>query len=415
MRVTAASAARPFLLLAVFASTWTGVLIGGLQIVDIALLVATALVGLDAVTGGRGFRIPWWIAIGTASVVLVAVLHVALPTGIEYYATRAVVASSAVDAMDGTPGSLLIATRWIIAMAVLPIVAAYLAQTRPAVVRQMAIAFVAGVSVSAIVALSDWAGLSNVSTTLLGSASWTGRESGLASHQNNLGFACSLAVPLAVYVFRYARVLSVLALVFATAGAVVSGSRGAQVGVAVAFLASTLLLQTGRKAVVWGAVLAALSLVLVNVLFPGYLTSSVGLFRFDGASSAASDTERTIIQRQGWQDFAMSPFDGVGFPVITNAHSVPIQLLAAGGLILLIGFALYIVGAIGSGIKRRDVMERISVPATICVVLWMAQGVVQNQLVDRYLYVPIAIIACVEVLARVKAPKHSRAPARSHQ
>jgi hypothetical protein len=397
--MTAADAAIPFLVIAVFASTWTGVSVGGLQIVDICLVIATALVILDAVTGRRPITIPWWITVGGATVIVLAVVHVFFPTDASYMSTRfTVLINERLIEADGSAGSVLIALRWCVAIIALPVVTAYLAQTRPLLLRSIAGAFLAGAAVSSLVAVSDWTGLTQIGPGLIGGPSISGRQNGLASHVNSLAFGCVLAIPLGMYVFPYHRARTLLLLVVCIGGVFVSGSRGGQVATVVAFLASFFLLRSARKAIGWFIVAIFVAVGLISALAPQYFVLGATLLRFD--TGAASDAGRSLVGEQAVLDFLTHPFFGVGLPIITHAHSVPLQLIASGGILLTLGFSIYCIGAFISGLRHRKLVDGASMAAAISVLLWVGQGVIQNQLVDRFLYVPIAIIAAVVLYAR---------------
>lgn len=384
------------LLLAVFVSTWTGTTVAGLlQPVDAALLLAT-LAALPLLTRPVP-ALPPWPKLLAAAVLLVVVFHVALPAEANYLASRDTLA----DLQDpiGTAG------RWVVALLVLPWLGAQILRDRDerALVR-LAWAWALGCAVSAIVAFSDSQGLTSVGPTLIGAENIAGRQSGLASHVNNLGFACAITLPVAVHMMRERKVLGSSTLLLLLVGAFVSGSRGAQVGAVLALGGTLVLVNSARRRVLPRLLyFGALILTAVALFRPTWLTLGDyrELLRFDGSEAVrASDSGRLTLINQAVEDFSYNPFFGVGLDILNHAHSVPLQLLSAGGIVLTVAFAVYISGAWKAlqpvGVHGLEPYLRASL------VVWMVSGLVENQLTDRYLYVPV-LLAVAAQLMRVRA------------
>ncbi|MDF2993823.1 MAG: hypothetical protein K0S37_4337 [Microbacterium sp.] len=410
LRMTAADFAVPVLLVGVLTSTWTGVSISDVQIVDLALAVAAVLVVADALTGRRTIPVPWWVGVGGLTVLAIATVHVFFPTSEGYMGTRyTVLFNERTVAADGSLGSILVGVRWCVALIILPVVTAYLVRTRPTLLRSIAFAFVVGAAVSSAVALSDWFGFTQIGPSLIGGPSISGRQNGLASHVNSLAFACVLAIPLAMHVFPWRRFTILLLLLVIGGGVFITGSRGGQVGAVLALLISLFFLRAARKAIVWFAVLAVGALAVVSAVAPQYFTLGATLLRFD--TGTASDAGRSLVGEQALLDFGTHPIFGVGLPIITHAHSVPLQLVASGGMVLAVGITIYWVAAVVYGWRYRWVADGASAAAAVAIVLWVGQSLIQNQLVDRFLYVPIAMVAGAYVLARARSERRDPQPA----
>ena len=79
-----------------------------------------------------------------------------------------------------------------------------------------------------------------------------------------------------------------------------------------------------------------------------------------------------------------------------DAHSIYLQILAAGGLLLASGMVLFWFGLVRAGWRLRHV-DPIAMFLVASVVVWLAVGLVENQLTDRYIYFPVAAIAAMTV------------------
>lgn len=409
--------AVPVVLIAVFTSTWGALSVSGLQLVDLFLVLAAVMIGLDAVTGSKRLWVPRWVGIPTLIILGIAVLHVFTPTPTNYMSNRFMLlqTEAVTGSEDGTVATVLIAVRWCIAIAILPLLVAYLARMSPGFLTRVGYAWVLGAAVSAAVAVSDWFGITNLGETLLGYVNYGGRQSGLASHANNLGFACVIVTPIAAHMFQTKPKTAVLALVVLAAGAFSTGSRGAQAGMVVALLLSLLILRIGRRAVWWFIAIAIAVLFAVGQLAPQVFGDAASLLRFDGAGmSGDSDLGRAGLGEQARIDFTNYPLTGVSMGIITHAHSVPLQLAAAGGIALIVAMIIYWGGALTTAVRLRREHFGLTMAAGLSIVLWLAQSLVQNQLVDRYLYVSIALIVGVAALQKLglndETPR--RSPAR---
>jgi hypothetical protein len=133
-----------------------------------------------------------------------------------------------------------------------------------------------------------------------------------------------------------------------------------------------------------------------------------------GSSTAGSDTQRSMDATVAFAQFKARPLTGVGFSVITDAHDIYLQLLAAGGIVALGAFGAFCGGLIGSA--RRALTGRQSdavVAVAVAIVVWLVNGVFDNQLADKYLYVlPGVLYAMSRVaVARRRAAAADEAPA----
>ena len=106
---------------------------------------------------------------------------------------------------------------------------------------------------------------------------------------------------------------------------------------------------------------------------------------------------------QAVADFVYSPIHGLGMSVIEQAHEVQLELLAAGGVLLLAGWLLITIAGIQAmGRVSRDPRLSSWMPLAGAIAAWIVAGFVENQVVDRYLTIPIALAFALARLAKTR-------------
>jgi O-antigen ligase len=357
-------------------ASWNAVLIGGQQPIDL-LLGAALVVAIFVLLANPDMsvgRIPRWITIGVWSVIVIVQVN-------------AVTNKSFVELVDGG--------RWLVAALVLPWLSIFAARRHHGLGEPLAKAFALGITLSAAVALSDYFGVTSVNYSLTGVlVNSNGRESGLTSHPNNLGLTCAMAVPLALYFAERSRWwLAVIAVL--VGGEVVSGSRAGQVSFALAvvvMLSGPLRrsIRARRRAVVSLGVI--LILVLASSTFREQFAPVIRIF--NRSSTSESNLAREDRARAAFEAFKESPMFGRGMSRATGGHQMELQLLATGGIVLLLGFLIYVLGAAREGIRWwRNGGGMFAAAVTIAHIAWLTTALFSNALVDRFLYVPASIIA----------------------
>jgi O-antigen ligase len=133
---------------------------------------------------------------------------------------------------------------------------------------------------------------------------------------------------------------------------------------------------------------------------PNLVEKASGFFRFGSTDRLVvqSNEERSALAQQGVSDFLERPVDGIGLEAIAQAHNIYLQLLASGGLILTAGMLLYFGGVLRAGYAERNDPDPLGACLFIAVVVWLAAGPFGNQIADRYLYFPVAMIAGLQQL-----------------
>jgi hypothetical protein len=373
---------------------WSVVTIGSLQLVDIFLVLAAACIGAEALGARAQLRAPKWVWAGAAGVAAVIVSHILIPTDAPFMNGRIYLSGLSGGFAYGVTGPTIAGLKWLAALLLLPLLTSAVAGRGPRVVNRVAVAWLAGAVGSAVVATTDLLGATSINVTLTGLAeNSSGRMSGLQSHPNNLAVGCALVAPIAVLIatrWRHAWIGGP-ALMLLGLGALASGSRGGQVGFVVAVAATSVLL-AGRRCGKPLAILAGGGI--FTVLTIRALESIVGpVLRFKTA--ADSDIGRRMIREQAILDLQHRPLDGVGLDQITYAHSIYLQMLSAGGLILAAAMVAFFCGAIAAAWSLRS--HQLAVCLGVSITTWAVIGVIENQLTDRYLYVPIALLAAMTI------------------
>lgn len=391
-RSPVAAVGAALLCTAALTSTWNAVQVRGVAPSDLLLLSALGLLALDALARHQKVPLRPLVAVGAALVASAGLWSLLSPVSDTYESLRIVPASDVGVPRNLGPGDATQLVKFLVALVAVPI-ALQIADRSAGRLRAVAASWLASSVVSSLVALTDEGGVTAVSTGLRGAVDVTGRQAGLSSQPNHLAVGVALALPFALlWALRgrgAARVLAAGSVPLLLGGALVSGSRG---GVAACLVALTVLaVHLTRKDARHVLVLVACSLLLLSLTWQRTLDALIGT-RLTGESAQRSDSERLLLLGQAWRDFVHSPVHGVGFEHINAAHQVQLQLLSAGGLLALTGYALYILGVLSSvrAASRGDAM--LTAAAITSVITWLLLGLVENQLIDRYLYIPAGVL-----------------------
>jgi O-antigen ligase len=393
------------LLLGVVLITFNGVRLGpGLALCD-AALVASALTTLIALAfGAITLPVPRWLVGAAAGLLGVGLLAAAFS--------------------DEVLGNVVPAFRFSIALFLTPVLVGALGDTagrRDLIV----LAWIASVAINALVALTDFAGVTAIGETLYPQTA-SGRLNGLTGHPNHLGIVCAMALPLAMWalLYRYRGVahrLPLLAVVaMLLAATVLSGSRAAMIGAVVAALLLIMLgAQRGRAAVGLG-VLGAAATAVVSSLTASNSDSRLLVDRLagDDASVAQSDAGRFEAFREALDAFSSNPAFGAGYEHVRSAHDIYLQLLQGGGLIALTAFLFFLVGSLrlGDELRRSPLLplqqRELAAALMASLTAWFIIGLAQNALYDRFLYLPAGLVLGI-ALSRAAAARRRGSPVAS--
>lgn len=412
-RDTMAMLALASTLAALVTITWNGIRIApGLALCD-ALLVLTALLLAIRLLAGHdiALSVPGWAIVPG---------YVLLVTGLVYALYSGQIIVNALPAL-----------RFAVALTLTPIVLAasgYTLRRRDLLIE----AWLLGAVINCLVALADFFGFTNLGELLTGSDySRVERFSGLAFHPNHLAIAAAMAIP--VVMSRFSRASGsgrrrgyVIYSVWSVAlvlGLLLSGSRtGLVVGVCAAVAMAVFPLRD-RSAGVRSVVLVATALLILTIAvtnLAGDRNLFIGADRIlqPASGEVASNTGRKEPLAVAVSAFGSHPLIGTGFSQVRSALNIYLQLLQAAGILGLAAFITAIGGAIIVCVRlARDALLSISdrhgaAAIAISLMAWMAFGLFQNAIYDRFLYVPIgfalAILAAAERLRRASSLPDAR-------
>lgn len=299
----------------------------------------------------------------------------------------------------------------------IPLVIVFAAQS-PQIHYRIILAFVFSATINTIVALLDQATGGYISHALT-HADWHGRASGLTAYPNHFGLVCAMALPLALALSAVVQKRGYRAALNGTAalilvGVLLSGSRAALIG---AVFGSLVIFVEGgsRRQLIVGMGFGVGGVLIMSLLSKSLAYSvSLGVGRlFGDVSIGNSDSLRIEFYKQVAASFQERPLLGQGLHDLTHAHDIYLQLVQAGGLVLLVGFLCYIFSLIYIGLKnlstfQRDGTERKLTMALLASVgTWLVIGLAQNMLVDRYIYVPVGLLVAARAAWNVVEPRPS--------
>jgi hypothetical protein len=201
------------------------------------------------------------------------------------------------------------------------------------------------------------------------------RIAGLATHPNHLGLACVLGVAMAMGAQRAGADPRLIApvLLVDVVGVLLSGSRSALLGLALVGTWWAVVERDGRR----GAPrVAGAAIILLTALWHG-----AALDRVTG--DPASDAGHRFRFEVSVDRVERAPLTGEGFRFLEEAHSVPLQLLAAGGPLTFAGGGVLLVAPL---VLRRGPRDPMGTFLKAGWTAYLAGGLVQNILVDRYVW-----------------------------
>ncbi len=321
----------------------------------------------------------------------------------------------------------------------LPVVALVLIDTPRRLERTVELWLIAA-SISALVGAADLAAHLNIGLRLTGAdfVTYNHRAVGLTLHPNHLGLVSAMALPVALvralrppapraglsFTVRNLGYVLLLAV-----GLLVSGSRAGLIAVVAALVALPLLQGGGHR---FRRVLALPTLIvglLGFVVLDGSLATSLGIVtgsRLTGTAvgTSTSNDYRIAAYGKALHQFVDDPIVGQGFDVARVAHDIYFQLIQAGGIIALVAFLVFVFGAF----RLRRQIERgsawlpgsdLAVAFDASLIVWLVNGALQNELYDRYLYIPLGLLLALREMSRrrsaVRSTRIACLPGRGHR
>ena len=275
-------------------------------------------------------------------------------------------------------------------------------------------------SVSALVGVLDLKFGFGINQRLTGVdyVGFTQRAAGLTLQPNHLALVSAMAMPVAALrasrrlssqVFAVANARNLFYLFALGTGVLLSGSR-AGLAAAVAGLAVLPLFQPGRRRSLGLLAVAGLIVVALGALtFDSSLASKLGIVtgqRFTGqaAGTQISNSYRSQAYAAALHVIVANPFVGQGFQGARTAHDIYLQLLEVGGLIALAAFLAFMAGTIAMARRLAATNDLpwslVSLASALgaSAVVWLVIGLAQNELYDRYLYIPAGLLLAARLM-----------------
>lgn len=380
---------------------WNGIRFAGGALPDAFMVVAFAAVAAVVVAEKRPVPLPSWMLIAGTGLVVAALLTIVFPPNAQLSRSEGILFAeeSPVPAIFPTRSDASALVKFEIAWLVLPLMIAVVATTRRRCTRLLDL-FVVSAVVSAAVAV--------VNLTAGGlpppGALPDQRALGLTLHSNYLAFNSVVALPAALLWFTRGPRWSAMGLIAVSAllgGVYASGSRAGAIATVVALLATVLAVRQLRLGLRIVLPIAGMLLILV-VLFTKIGQHVLQQVRLNSGNSTAlaSNQQRSLILDIAFNQIRTRPLEGVGFAVIQDAQNLYLQLLAAGGMIAFVSFAVYIGGlmrAAGPAVKG-DLRPEATV-AIVSILVWLFHGFFDSPLIDKYLYVMPGVLLAMSYVA----------------
>ncbi|HZD64654.1 MAG TPA: O-antigen ligase family protein [Acidimicrobiales bacterium] len=397
---------------AVGAIAWDAVKMGA-PLSDLMFVVLVPVLAFIVVRSPGRAWLPRPVWLGAGLIAVSGVVDALVPTSAAYEEGRYQAVAQFVPTVAARVRLELVSTfKLEIGLLVLPLAVVFLA-TSYRRVRLLADLWVLSAVASCLVALSDKAGLTHISLSLLGAVDVTGRQAGLANNPNHLATVAVQTIPLTVYWMtqggRRCRA-GVVAAAVLCAGVWVSGSRGGLVTAVGALVVACLLLPRARRGLWPVLAVGAPVLAAIAVMHPSVVGEVAHKTRILSASGSASDQQRALVLAQALRDFLHRPLTGIGFDVGDQGHCIYLQVLASGGIVGLVGFLCSVLGMLGAAVRWRVLAgDGLAMALAVGAGAWLVMGAVENDLLDRYMYPPFALLVGLTYLA-VRSTRGGQVP-----
>ncbi len=395
--------------------TWNGIRVGGGALGDLFMALAFAAVLAHVVAEKRALPLPPWLFLAGIGFFLAGLLSMIFPPPAEVVQSS-VLTQTTIKLQDGALGLASIPSnsgtlvKYELSLVLIPLLIATVATSQRRCLRLVNL-WTAGAMVNAFVGLADYGGVAHLAPVAIAG----NRSAGLTVQSNYLALTCVLAIPTAMLWLGRSRRWTLAGLIgvpLLLGGVYSSGSRAGTVAALLAVAATVAAVPRFRPRLALVLPLGGMALVLV-LMFTNVGSKVLHQIRLGSASSTSgSDYQRSLQAQVAWTQIQARPLDGVGFSVIANAHDIYLELLDAGGVIALASFVVFVGGLAGAARRSMSgLLREESVVLAVAVVAWLINGVFDNQLADKYLYVvPGLLLAASRTGAVAKSAIVPRTP-----
>jgi O-Antigen ligase len=391
--------------LAVVSVTWNGVPPADAAAPDLFLLAALAALAYCWAQDSVRVPIPGWLV--AAAACLLAAQLIA-----ELFVPEPPVDQPPSFTPTGSP--LVTLARVELGLLIVPILVGAVASSwrRANLIANL---YLASATVSAAVATFDSATGAGIGLSITSVDPEAGRVAGLAIHSNAFALSCAMALPIAL--LRSAqlrgrgRAVAIAAAGMLLLGILASGSRVGLLSAVLAIGLMGLLIAKLRGRILAAGLAAVVALVVVAAIAPAGNSLFSGFDRLGGGGTAPGANSQRFDQFRESLDIAIDyPVTGVGFQVIADAHSLPVQFWEAAGFLGVLALILYVTGVFATGFRlMKDRRLPRGIPdfagaLTISFAVWLISGLFQNQIADRYIYVPVGLLLGLTLAAKAWSP-----------
>lgn len=386
--------------------TWNGLRAGGGAIGNALMAIAVISVALHIALSRQSPAMPPWLMLAAGGFLLAALLTLMFPPNLEL-ANRANVQQ---EALLGPYPPFLPArsdfgnlAKFEVSLLIVPLIVGVAGSTSRRC-RALLDLWAIGAVVNAAVGVLDYAGI-HIAPHVIEAH----RSSGLTIHPNYLALGSVLAIPAAMLWLGRSRrwtVAGFLGVAVLVGGVYASGSRAGSVASVIAIVLTAVTIPRLRR--IGMTLLPLLGIGLVAVaLFTKLGQEVIHQLRLGAGdtSAAGSDFQRGADAQLALAQIGARPVQGVGFSVITDAHVIYLQVLAAGGVIAMASFLVFVCGLAGSARRAWSSPWHDAVAAaSVTLGVWLVNGFFDNQVADKYLYVVPGILIALARLTGERQP-----------
>jgi O-antigen ligase len=385
--------------LAVVTITWNGFPPSSVSAPDLVLLVAVLAVGFCWLQGRIEVPLPGWL-VGAAAIFL----------SVQLLDQFWFVPDPPQDPPPSftPPGpALLTLARFELAFLVVPIVIGAVASSW----RRVNLL----TTISAAIATFDGFTGAGFGTSITG-VNGGGRATGLAIHPNTFALTCAMTLPVgllrAAQLRGWWRAAAIVASCLLASGVLVSGSRVGLVSLVLAVGLTALLIPKLRSRIV---VVGLTGVVLMVLVAPANNPLLEGIDRLSGGGDSTLANGQRSDQFHESLDIALDhPVTGIGFTVVADAHSLPVQVWETAGFLGIVALVLYSAGVFRTGwrLYREQGLPRgspqLAGVLTISFAVWLIAGFLQNEIADRYIFVPVGLLLGLGLAAKAIKSERDR-------
>lgn len=386
----------------VFTCSWTAFFLPGHVRPRGVLVLLALLLLIAAQMNGRFPRLPWWYSTFIGTVVLVMVVKLIIPTSREYLSARYLESKAGIwgpTVLNTHISDFGTGVRFLLTLVGAAMTISICSMHFRRAPLWIAISYAAGASLSGFVAFVDqFLGL-GIGRAVTGVGVLSGRATGFANHPVIMAGGNVYAVAIAAWLTTTAvtrqRLIGIALLPGLVLGTLASRSRGGEICLLLAIGLCVLILPQFRKHLHTAAMIAGGLIAAMFVALPNLGSALLSAMRLTG-NTGGSDTGRVAVIKQGIDDWQHSPVFGIGLHVMNEAHNVPVQTLASGGLILFFGFLCVQFGSMVTAYRLIS-FHPMAAALLATAITGVAFGNLENTLTEPFVYVPVALIVGLHV------------------